>query len=128
MRITQSWSKIAIVFETEVTRSHSSMAALDDDSGLHPHLCDLRYTYHVEPKPGHAIGDRIGPHSGLARLSPKKKDWAVLEGDWFNDYGYHRYGSYYLERQDRSIDVHEWMSGEAHCQAVGLSQAPEAAG
>lgn len=116
MRIRQSWSKISIDFETAFSRSRSSMAAIDDGESLHPHISGLRYYYHVEPKAENSIKG-MGGHSGLARLTPQNASWSVLDGDWFSDRGYHRFGPIHLERQPGGADVSDWLRSAAAARA-----------
>jgi len=85
------------------------MAALDERHGLHPNLSGLRYYYHAERKTGTVLED-MEPHSGLARLLPKNRSWSVLEGDFFNDQGYQRWGAYHLKRSDDPIEVERWLA------------------
>jgi hypothetical protein len=118
VRIRQSWSKISIGFETEFSRSRSSMAAIDDGGALHPHMAGLRYYYHVEPKAENSIKG-MGGHSGLARLTPQTADWSVLDGDWFSDYGYHRFGPIHLERLPDDVEVNAWLSTVGEAAAAG---------
>ena len=108
VRISQSWTKIAIEFETTFSRSHSSMAAIDDAAGA-PSLSGLRYYFQVQPKQESTL-DEMGVHSGLARLLPQRDDWSVLHGDWFNDFGFHRFGGYHLERLPAGMDVSTWLA------------------
>jgi hypothetical protein len=108
VRIRQSWSKISITFETTFSRSLSSMASIDDPAGA-PSLSGLRYYFQVQPKQENTI-EEMGVHSGLARLWPQRDDWTVMDGDWFNDFGFQRYGAYHLERLPSDMDVNSWLA------------------
>jgi hypothetical protein len=111
VHIGQTWSKISIRFETAFSRSQSSMAALDDPTGPYPQMSGLRYYFQVEPKQEKAVPG-MNVHSGLARLYPENKDWSIMDGDWFNDFGFHRFGAYHLERLPSEMDVASWLASQ----------------
>lgn len=88
VRITQTWTKISVEFETPFTRSESKMAWLDPRH--------LHYEYSVEPKEGTEYPADMQTHGGMARLY--STDWQTLEGYFFNDQYYQRFGKYNLRR------------------------------
>jgi hypothetical protein len=84
------------------------MGSIDDPAGA-PSLSGLRYYFQVQPKTENTIED-MGVHSGLARLWPQRDDWTVMDGDWFNDSGFQRFGAYHVERLPSDMDVSSWLA------------------
>jgi SMODS-associating 2TM, beta-strand rich effector domain len=109
IEIKQDWSRIAIDFETDVSRSWSVMANVDNretDGALHH---ELHYEYYVIPKPDAPPElakevELIDPHYGTAQLKVlgpdpwQRKSSTELKGIWFNDQHFERWGTINLTR------------------------------
>lgn len=79
MKVHQRWSAIKITVSTGNSRSRSTMAAISDETTLHPHL---QYVYDNDPKEG-AV-DTMHRHPGTAHLTLEKKtDEEILEGGYY---------------------------------------------
>jgi SMODS-associating 2TM, beta-strand rich effector domain len=109
VEIRQDWSRIAIDFETDVSRSWSVMANMDTrktTAGVHH---ELHYEYYVIPRPDAPPElakevELIDPHYGTARLQLLGSDQCPhelrtgLKGIWFNDQHFERWGTIDLTR------------------------------
>jgi hypothetical protein len=92
VQIRQTWREISIQFSTSFTESKSVMASLGPRDGG-----SLNYEYDVKQRPGAAPGnDRVNRHFGTAHLSPQNDAWTALEGSFYNDQDYQRWGPYEL--------------------------------
>jgi SMODS-associating 2TM, beta-strand rich effector domain len=109
VHIKQDWSRIAIDFETEVSKSWSVMANVDARrAGENVHY-ELHYEYYVTPKPDAPPElvqkvQLIEPHYGTARVKlDGRGPWpsvpsTKLNGIWFNDQHFERWGTIKLTR------------------------------
>jgi hypothetical protein len=95
--VKQTWRTISIEFATTDTSSHSLMAKIGtrSEGGLH-------YEYAVHAYPGARLEkdskEKMIDHGGTARLKPENDDWTSLKGGYYNDEGFHRWGTYTLNR------------------------------
>jgi hypothetical protein len=97
--IRQTWNRIAIEFKTDFSKSHSTLASLTTD-GSAP--AALRYEYDVSTISGAKLPTDWGTrHYGVAHLNPAEPEWSKLEGKYYNDDDYQRWGVYKLERGQR---------------------------
>lgn len=109
VEITQDWSRIAIDFETDVSRSWSVMASVDarrDANDVVYH--ELHYEYYVIPRSDappelSAQVELVDPHYGTAHLKLEPGSWprvrpTGLNGIWFNDQKFERWGKITLIR------------------------------
>ncbi len=106
--IEQTWARIRIEFNTPFTQSESSMAAISKRMH-HPKLNGLRYEYHAEARAGRDT-QGLTSHSGFARLRPTTDSWDTLEGEFFSDQGFHRWGRYQLRRSPDALDLDQWLA------------------
>lgn len=100
VRITQTWLAMSIEFSTEKTRSHSVTAALGvGDRRL------LHYEYDVTVEGGQKLdpnsSETAGRHFGTAHLEPTGESWDRLEGEYYNDRAFQRWGHYEITRNSR---------------------------
>jgi hypothetical protein len=93
MWISQTWTKISAHFETESSKSFSSMACLNTHDGPEP---GLKYEYLNEPKS--LADDALFPHRGTAHLMLHEEEHELI-------------GNYYTGRGRQGI-------GEAHFRRV----------
>jgi hypothetical protein len=88
-RIKQSWSRIAISIETDLSRSRSGLAAIERDPG---HGFRLIYGYLNEPK---SPDDELGIHRGTCEVI-FSESLDTGQGTYFNDH------------QRRTVGTMEW--------------------
>jgi hypothetical protein len=109
VQIKQDWSRIAIDFETDVSKSWSVMANVDARrAGKNVHYA-LHYEYYVIPKDDapEELAEQVklvDPHYGTARVKlAGPGPWprvgsTTLNGIWFNDQHFERWGTINLTR------------------------------
>ena len=88
--ITQKWSKLVVIFETEQSRSYSISGSLRVVDVANP---ELSYLYVNQPKP--SAPESMEIHRGTATLELKG---AVLEGEYYTGRGRMTFGSIRLTR------------------------------
>jgi len=91
IRITQTWTRIAILLSSDTSSSHTLTAAIQVRA---PEGVVLSYQYENQPRPGAVKTMEI--HLGTARLV--FSDDRVLEGYYYSGRGRQEYGSIHLER------------------------------
>jgi len=89
--IKQTWTHIAVLLSSDVSRSHTLTAAIQVHA---PEGTALSYQYENQPEP-EAIKS-MEMHIGSARLI--LKDGCCLEGNYYSGRGRQEYGRLFLER------------------------------
>jgi hypothetical protein len=102
VRITQDWSRVAIDFTTAATESWSVMATIDAERVHYEYFVVARAD--AEPDTDNELA-HVAPHYGMARLVPHPppgpgKRCVQLDGFWFNDQHFLRWGNIALSRVD----------------------------
>jgi len=113
VEIKQNWSRIAISFRTDVSKSWSVMASVDAHrTANHVVYHELHYEYYVTPRSDappelSTQVELVDPHYGTAHLKLGPGSWPrvspiSLSGIWFNDQNFERWGKITLTRNPRS--------------------------
>lgn len=92
VKITQTWTRMAVVLETERSRSASTVAGIVPDA---PGGALLTYEYMNEPKS--MAEPTMHMHRGVARLR-LANDGRVLDGDYYSGRDRQNHGALRLER------------------------------
>jgi len=92
-KISQNWTRISIILETNYSKSSSLIAAIITED---PNNTVLRYEYRNEPKPN--AKDTMHAHQGTAWLTiqPNEK---VLEGEYYTGRDRQEYGMLRFKRK-----------------------------
>lgn len=105
VEINQTWLQLVARFYTRHSHSVSISATVRGSGNA---FGDFRYEYHVSPRTGYVI-DGMVPHDGVARLRKTSDDWSTMEGDFFNDPHFARYGRYTLHRESQALNANAWL-------------------
>lgn len=92
VEIRQSWTRISVKLEAELSRSHSLIGSILTDQ---PDGIVLTYEYLNEPKPN--ARPTMHAHRGTARLIVEN-DVKVLKGEYYTGRDRQNYGVLYLKR------------------------------
>lgn len=93
LRISQNWTRISIILETNYSKSSSLIAAIITEG---PNNTVLRYEYRNEPKSN--AKDTMHTHQGTARLTIQSNE-KVLEGEYYTGRDRQEYGMLRFERK-----------------------------
>jgi hypothetical protein len=91
VRINQTWTRVAILLQSDTSKSYSHVAAIQVEA---PDGVVLSYQYENEPQSGAA--ETMAIHQGSARLN--FEDGRCLEGYYYSGRGRQNYGTVHLER------------------------------
>ena len=92
VRITQTWTKLAVVVETDTSRSRSMGAWFS----VQQPAPSLTYEYHNDPKPV-SSAQTMSPHRGTALLWIKDNG-SVMEGEYYTDGNRREFGELHLTK------------------------------
>jgi hypothetical protein len=109
VQLSQTWLQMSVRFHTRASSSVSFSATVRGEGTA---FGDFRYEYRVEPRTGHVV-QGMTSHDGVARLRRTSPDWSAMQGDFFNDAAFQRYGSYELRHQAKPMSTDAWLHQEA---------------